>query len=128
MPHEQFQSCIDACNSCAEACGHCAASCLQEPDVKSMTRCIQLDIDCAEICRVAAGYMSRASELAGEVCETCAVVCDACAQECAKHSKMEHCRQSAEACRRCAEECRRMASSHPGSSRRGEQTARRSAH
>ena len=108
MPHQQFQSCIDACQSCAIACDHCAASCLQETDVKKMARCIALDIDCAEICRLAAAYMARGSPLAGEVCETCALVCEACGEECAKF-EMEHCRECAEACRRCAEECRRMA-------------------
>jgi uncharacterized protein DUF326 len=113
MSHEQFKSCIDACNSCAEACDHCAASCLKEPDVRAMARCIALDIDCAAICRLAAGAMSRASECAGTLCEACADVCDACAEECAKHQKMEHCRQCAEACRRCAQECRQMASAHP---------------
>lgn len=83
-----------------------------------MARCIALDIDCAAICRLAAGYMSRASECVGTIGETCADVCEACADECAKHSKMEHCRQCAEACRRCAEECRRMASMQPRAQRR----------
>lgn len=125
MPHQQFKSCIDACNACAEACDHCAASCLKEKDVQAMARCISLDIDCAEICRLAAAYMSRASECAGTICETCADVCDACAEECAKHTKMEHCRECAEACRRCAQECRRMASMQPRSPRqaRGAQAA-----
>lgn len=50
MPHQQMQSCIDACNQCAQACDHCAAACLQEKDVKALARCIQLDIDCAQIC------------------------------------------------------------------------------
>ena len=113
MPHQQFQSCIDACNACAVACDHCAVSCLSEKDVKAMGRCIQLDMDCAEICRLASAYMSRGSELAGMICETCAEVCEACDEECAKHSAMEHCQQCAEACRRCAEECRRMATQHP---------------
>jgi hypothetical protein len=120
MPHGQFKTCIDACNACAIACGHCAASCLQEKDVKDMARCIQLDIDCAEICRLAVGYMSRGSELAGAICETCADICDACAKECELHKAMEHCRQCAEACRRCAEECRRMASTHPRGSPAGQ--------
>ena len=110
MLHEQLQSCIDACNDCAVACDHCAVSCLKEQDVARMARCIQLDMDCAEICRLAAAYMSRGSEFAGELCETCALICEACAQECAKH-KMGHCQDCAKACRRCAEECRRMASS-----------------
>jgi uncharacterized protein DUF326 len=120
MPHQQFQSCIDACNQCAQACGHCAASCLEEKDVQTMTRCIQLDIDCAEICRLAVGYMARGSELARVVCEVCAEVCEVCAEECAKHDKMQHCRECAQACRRCAEECRRMAASAPRASRAGQ--------
>jgi hypothetical protein len=119
MPHQQFQSCIDACNNCAVACDHCAASCLGEKDVKAMARCIQLDMDCAAICRLAAGYMARGSELAGMICE-------ACAQECERH-QMDHCRECAQACRRCAEECRRMASSQPRRSQAG-QAARPSAH
>lgn len=114
MPHQQLQSCIDACNNCAVACDHCAASCLGEQDVKAMARCIRLDMDCAALCRLAAGYMSRGSELAGTICETCAEVCEACAQECEKHSAMAHCRECAQACRRCAEECRRMASTLSG--------------
>jgi hypothetical protein len=85
-----------------------------------MARCIQLDIDCAEICRLAVGYMSRGSELAGAICETCADICDACAKECELHKAMEHCRQCAEACRRCAEECRRMASTRPRGSPAGQ--------
>ena len=113
MPHSRFQSCIDACNACAVACDHCAVSCLSEKDVKAMARCIQLDMDCAEICRLASAYMARGSELAGMICEACADVCEACGDECAKHSAMEHCKQCAEACRRCAEECRRMAGQHP---------------
>ena len=107
-----MQSCIDACNQCAQACDHCAASCLQEKDVKAMARCIQLDMDCAQICRLAAAYMSRGSGLSPTICEVCAEVCDACAEECEKHN-MEHCRQCAQACRRCAEECHKMVSAQP---------------
>lgn len=49
MAHQMNQTCIDACNACAVACDHCAAACLQEADVKSMARCIALDMDCAAI-------------------------------------------------------------------------------
>ena len=117
MPHDQMKSCIDACYACATACDHCAAACLRESDVKMLARCIQLDIDCADMCRLAAGYMGRGSELAAAVCESCAEVCDACADECDKNGKMQHCRECAEACRRCAEECRRMASMTSGGGR-----------
>ena len=113
MSHERFHSCIEACNQCALACDHCASACLAEANPKPMARCIALDIDCAEICRLAAGYMARGSELAAAVCQACAEVCEACAAECAIHD-MDHCRACAEACRRCAQECRRMADMSPG--------------
>lgn len=109
MAHEHFQTCIDACNSCALASDHCAAACLKEQDVANMARCIQLDIDCAQICHLAVAYMARGSELAADVCELCATVCDACAQECARHQAV-HCQECAKACRRCAQECRQIAS------------------
>jgi hypothetical protein len=96
-----------ACNACADACDHCAASCLQEDNVKMMARCIALDIDCAQICRLAASVMARGSEMSPQVCEVCALICEACGEECARH-EAAHCQECAEACRRCAQECRAM--------------------
>lgn len=116
MPHQQFTSCIEACNQCAIACGHCAAECLKEPDPKAMARCIALDIDCADACRFAVAAMSRASECSGTICAMCAEICDTCAEECEKHP-MDHCRDCAAACRRCADECRRMAQQQPAKQR-----------
>lgn len=110
--HDHHRSCIDACYACADACDHCAVSCLNEPDPKAMARCIALDIDCAQVCRLAAGFMARGSETDSMACTFCATVCEACAEECASHP-MEHCQACAQACRRCAEECRRMASLPP---------------
>jgi hypothetical protein len=108
MTHQQFTDCIDACNECALACDHCATACLKEPDPRPMVRCIALDIDCAEICRLAVAFMGRGSECAATLCAACADVCESCAEECEKHP-MEHCKACAQACRRCAQECRRMA-------------------
>src|SRR3569623_1560480 len=98
MANQQFESCIEACNTCADACDHCAASCLQEADVKAMAHCIALDMDCAQVCRLAAGYMARDSEFASALCQTCADDCQACAQ----------------ACRSCADQCHRMAGAASG--------------
>lgn len=106
--YEEYQACIVACHDCVVACNHCAASCLQEPDVKMMVRCIGLDMDCAQLCEVAAALMSGGSDFSGRICALCAEVCQACADECGKHD-MDHCQQCAEACRRCAAECRKMA-------------------
>ena len=120
MSHEQYASCIEACNDCADACDHCATACLQEKNVSDMVGCIRLDLDCAAMCRVAAGAMARGSEVAAQICEACADVCEACAEECARHQHMDHCKECADACRRCAEECRRMAAG--GKSGRRQQT------
>jgi hypothetical protein len=108
MPKQKYSACIEACNSCAVACNHCAASCLQEQDVKMMARCIALDLDCAQICALAAAAMARGSEHAKAICGLCADICQSCADECAKHA-MEHCQQCAKACLQCALECRKMA-------------------
>ncbi|MEO7497649.1 MAG: four-helix bundle copper-binding protein, partial [Massilia sp.] len=95
-------------NACADTCDRCAASCLQEQDVGMMAHCIALDMDCAQLCRLAASYMARGSERAAAVCRACAEVCEACGEECGKH-QMDHCQQCAQACRACAAECERMA-------------------
>lgn len=108
MAHEQFQDCIEACNRCAAACDHCATACLAEADPKPMARCIALDLDCADICRLAAASMARDSEFVPAVCGLCALICENCAEECARHQH-RHCQECAAACRRCAEACRRMA-------------------
>lgn len=109
MATQAFQSCIDACNACAQACDFCAASCLREDNPKAMARCITLDMDCSQLCRLTASYMSRASELTGMICQLCAEICEACGDECGKH-EMDHCQECARACHHCADECRRMAS------------------
>jgi hypothetical protein len=108
MPHQKYAACIEACNSCAVACNDCAASCLKEPDVKMMTACIALDMDCAQLCALAAAMMARDSDHAGAICQVCADVCQACGDECAKHD-MDHCQRCARACLACAAACRSMA-------------------
>jgi hypothetical protein len=104
--HEN-QSCIEACVRCAQACEHCESACLGEHDLEHMTACIHLDHDCAAICWAAAGFVSRDSRFAQDICRVCAEICDACGNECRRH-KYDHCQACAEACEQCAEECRRM--------------------
>ena len=107
MELNKFSACIDACNACAVACNHCAASCFQESDVKMMVKCIASDMDCAQICALAAAAMARGSEHAKAICALCADICQACGDECSKHN-MDHCQKCANACLKCAEECRKM--------------------
>lgn len=112
MAQQQFQSCIDACNACADACDSCAALNLQVPDTKVLARCIKLNIDCAQLCRVTAGFLARGSELAASICEACIKACEDCREECAQYS-MSHCKECEAACHLCANECERMLATLP---------------
>lgn len=96
-----------------EACEHCATACLNEKEVAMMTRCIELDRSCADMCSFAAREMARGSEFAEQVCQLCAEICAACGEECGKH-RMDHCQECAEACQACAEACRHMAGTATG--------------
>lgn len=107
MSHENHKELINTLNECAAECNHCTTACLEEQDVKMLARCIKLNIDCVEICKLTASYIARGSEHAEHVMKECAEICEACAAECEKHKHMEHCKQCAEACRRCAEACSR---------------------
>jgi hypothetical protein len=110
MAHQKFQHCIDECIACATACSHCATECLKEANIKELSNCIQLDLECAVICRSVAELMSLGSEYSYYFCSGCIEVCHACAEECEKHAAMgmEHCRACAEACRKCAAACEEM--------------------
>jgi hypothetical protein len=82
IQNEKYQSCIDACNACYEACGYCVSNCcLHADDIKSMTKCIQLCRDCADICVLSSQYMSRDSEFSSKICGQCADICEACASD-----------------------------------------------
>ena len=106
MAHQQNKQLMDALNNCAAECNHCATACLDEQNVKMLSKCIKLDMDCAEICTLTASLIARGSAHGKHLLKECAEVCNACAEECEKHTHMEHCKQCAAACRACAEICR----------------------
>ncbi len=105
MSHEKNKELISMLNECAAECNHCTSACLEEQDVKMLAKCIKLEIDCAEICRLATSFLARGSEHAEHILKECAEICEACAKECESHSHMEHCKKCAEVCRKCAEAC-----------------------
>jgi hypothetical protein len=105
---QQYHACIEACVACWTACEMCSDACLDDEKPGEMARCIRLDRDCADLCRLAAAAMIRGSENARRICALCAEVCELCAKECARHTHHAHCRVCADACTRCAAECRRM--------------------
>lgn len=107
MSHQNYASCIRACDTCATSCDHCATACLTESDPSPMVNCIRTDLDCAAICRLASAAMARGSDAITQICALCAELCDMCAAECEKHEH-DHCKECAAACRDCAAECRNM--------------------
>lgn len=111
MTGDAVTTCIDACFDCAQACTSCADACLGEQQPGMLTRCIRLDLDCADICDATGKIMSRqtASDpaMVRPALQACAEACRICAEECEQHAEhgMEHCRVCAEACRRCEQAC-----------------------
>ena len=82
----------------------CMTDDVMEKEVRKMVRCIQLDIDCADICVLTSHYLSRSREFASSIAKQCALICDACAEECQKHPDMPHCVECAKVCRKWAQE------------------------
>ena len=101
--HQENKNLLQVLQDCINECNHCYHACLSEE--MDMSRCIQLDRQCADICQLAASYVASGAEATHILLEACAQVCALCADECEKHV-MDHCKRCAEACRRCAEECK----------------------
>jgi len=108
MSLNQNASLIDILIDCAAECNQCITDCLAEQNAKEFARCIKLNIDCAAICSLTAGFIARGSEHADHLLPECAAICNACAEECETHAHMEHCKACADVCRECAEACMQM--------------------
>jgi hypothetical protein len=111
MPHAH-DDCIRQCQLCYEAClstadGHC----LEQGGEHAEPGHLRLMHDCAEICRLAAGFMLRHSAFHPRTCALCAEICAACGDDCARFED-EHMQRCAEQCRRCAQACRAMVEAH----------------
>ena len=102
--------CVEECCSCAQTCTSCADACLAEDMVKSLTQCIRLNLDCADVCNTTGRLATRRTgsdeEMIRRMLDTCAAACQLCGDECDMHaSKHEHCRICAAACRECIQAC-----------------------
>ena len=111
MKDEQTNNLQHTLIKCITACETCASMCLQEDDVKMMARCIQTDLDCADICSLTAKYVARESEFTSDILRLCIDICKACYEECKKHDH-DHCQKCAEKCKECYEACEAYAAQH----------------
>lgn len=105
IPNHELIKKIDIC---VAACNFCASACLKEDNVKMMTACIALDLDCADICKTTGILLARDSQHAKHLLKECVEICEACAAECGRHEN-DHCQACAKACRECAEACKAAA-------------------
>jgi hypothetical protein len=104
----EIDRCIRNCADCARICLQTLTSyCLQEGQEHSEPDHVKLMLDCADICRTSADFMSRESDHHGIICGACAEVCTACAESCEEmdDARMKQC---AQVCRQCAESCKKM--------------------
>lgn len=114
-----LQACIVACFDCTQTCTACADACLGEQNPQMLTRCIRLNLDCADMCSTTGRIMSRQTAfdplLARAALQACAIACGQCGSECQRHGEhgMEHCAICAEACRQCGIACTQALSALP---------------
>lgn len=99
-----YSELVESLESCVAACNNCAASCLNENEVQSMTECIKIDLDCADVCHLTLKLLARDSKHVASAVELCKNICEECAVECKKHEH-DHCQICAEKCRQCANDC-----------------------
>lgn len=90
---------------CQAMCKYCFNACLEEENVAMMTRCIKLDVECAEICGLTSSSISYEGDFSREILAICINACEMCAAECRRHDKL-HCIECAKACEECAKACR----------------------
>ncbi len=107
MLTSQEVACLRACSECAAACLQCMSDCLSDDHKQALDRCISLDMECAESCRLAISSIALGSHQMDAACARCADACLACAAEYAKHT-LKHCQRCAESCRKCAANCHAM--------------------
>jgi hypothetical protein len=111
LDRQKLAAAIDTLIACSQACTACADACLSESMVAELTKCIRIDLDCADICATTARVLSRHTgydvTVSRDLLEACATACKSCADECETHAGMhEHCRICADTCRACERACR----------------------
>ncbi|HZP57685.1 MAG TPA: four-helix bundle copper-binding protein [Dehalococcoidia bacterium] len=106
---QRMRECLDECENCARVCAETMSYCLQMGGAHAAPQHIRLMLDCIDMCRTSASFLTRASAFHARTCAVCADVCDRCADDCAGFEDDRRMQACADACRRCARSCREMA-------------------
>lgn len=100
-----LRECAQHCLNCYRICLDTVTShCLERGGDHAEPRHVRLMLDCAELCRTAADFVIRHSEVHGQICRLCAQLCERCASECDAFAD-DRMRACAELCRECAASC-----------------------
>lgn len=109
---QDLAMCIEACFDCTQTCTACADACLSEQMIMELTRCIRVNLDCADACdstgRVLSRHTGYDANITRSMLQACAQACKSCGDECEKHAHLQHCAVCAQACRRCERACRQL--------------------
>jgi hypothetical protein len=105
--------CMEACAWCELACLAATEACLNDLREEQLGMCLQLSLDCAEICWTTRGFLADALVVAPglvrEQLESCALICAATSAECRRHAEFSYqliaCSRS---CARAEQLCRDM--------------------
>lgn len=97
---------------CYKICTKTINHCLKMGGDHASAEHINLLMDCAKICQLAADFAIRGSVHHAALCQLCAQICRECADECeAINSEDEEMKECAQICRECADACERMSNS-----------------
>ena len=106
-----LRHCTDLCQSCHATCIETINHCLHLGGAHGDPAHIRLLSDCADICRVTADFVLRASEYYNYPMGVCAFLCERCASECDALGGDAFIGDCARACRSCHAECLRLSKS-----------------
>lgn len=103
--NEDIMRMLECYKSCTKSITHC----LEMGGEHASSEHINLLMDCAAICKLAADFAIRGSSNHPALCRLCADICRQCADQCEQMAgDDEEMQKCAEKCRECAEVCDRM--------------------
>lgn len=109
VTNHELESCIRSCLQAESTCQQALAYCMEAGAHPGSAQLMRLLLDCAELSRLNADLLLRASDLQQRQCIVCAEACERCAAACDDYPEDPVLKMAAQVCRRCAESCYRMA-------------------
>ncbi|AGB41342.1 hypothetical protein Halha_1397 [Halobacteroides halobius DSM 5150] len=104
-----YKKCTNICIKCLSECEASLTFSLQESKKDNQLDCINLLLDCIDICSITIRYLLYNSRFIRDICYKCAIICNNCAKVCAKSSN-KHYQSCVEICHKCAKKCKKIAS------------------